>query len=932
MYTPQEIPTVGVKTHNDGIARRCIYMNAQRFDDSTFTLERKFNRVLGKTCLVFAFLSLTFIASPGCRKKKDKPAEEPEKTRKEKVPWPEPELIWKSEYRGTVRPMEIHGERGLAVSYQFKRHWAAPRRVVAFNMENGVLLWDDTNRPDMMVRTAPWSLSHAIACREKRCFLAYQQKRSQVYALDLATGDGVWKERGSHGVGATKDGIVLSEDSTLSVLRPDTGQTLRSFDLTKPETGALPSGVKSSLSDRSMIQVLDQGFLLTRDDGGELQLLDDETGKLKWSFRQEGELGDRVRPLPVVDGKLLVPAVFPDKERDAELAAWPLETDSAEPSWKVSLSGRVQGRQIKEGGDIILVRSAERGDREFLARIDRGTGKKLSRVQMPGVSHCVPGPMDKYFCRTGNDVSAFDPATGKLLWKNDLGSERKRVMSIWWVGQWVAAETAGKLWILSAEDGIPVTTYEKKLKDARIDINAVLGPVGDILPLVVRTYQESDNLDRRYLVGLNLKEKDSEPIYEIRLGVPTPTTRYNRIKYRDRRLRVPVVFVPPEKEGEEPVVFSAAGNSIRLIRAKDGEVAKAFKMPGDAKRPTALISEDSGVVILERGDLMLAIQTRTAKILWRKFVGNQELVLQNGAEALLQDIHGDYELVTQEGSTSLDEEFTANFRGRGFVTAFMTDRLFIARHGGKVHFFDREKKEITGEIEGNWYFYRNADYIVALRHIHRKGGGGVFVSVDIESGKSLWTREPGENPEVDPVPEPPRRERQWPVNWVRGVPTLENIEDAKGVFLVTDSSGKCVIALEAASGAVRWTICFGNLTGLPVYGRGYILLAAHGPALRRKDAQKSRKEDAEEKDNDDSAEESPPEGSQLYAINAATGEPRLVYTAPAGWEVFLGTAEPDSKGRLLITLAPQGRTTKKDKLAALNLWPEKSPEAEKDKD
>ncbi len=900
-------------------------MNAQCFDGEKVVDQRSSRPALFLLTRMICITLIMFV-SAGCRKKTEKVTKQPETTRKEKVDPPEPALIWKSEYTGTVRPLKIQGERALAVSYAFKRHWAAPRRVVAFNMQNGVLLWDDTNVPDMMVRTAPWSVSHAVSCRDTRCFLAFQQKRSLVYAIDLAIGDGVWKERGSHGVGATADGFVLSDGSTLSTIRPDTGQTLRSIDLTQPETGALPSGVKSSLADRSIIQVLDRGVLVTRDDGGELQLLEHETGKLKWSFRHEGELGDRVRPLPVVDDKILVPAVFPDKERDAELAAWPMETDSAEPAWRIPLSGRVRGQQIKEGGDIILVRAEERGDREFLARIDRATGKKLSRVQMPSVSHCVPGPPEKYFCRTGNDVSAFDPVTGKLLWRNDLGSERKRVLSIWWVGPWVAAETAGKLWILSTKDGVPITNYKKELNDARIDINAALDPVGDILPLVVRTYQESDHLDRRYLVGFDVKK--SEPVYEVRLGNPTPNTRYNRIKYRDRRLRVPVLFVAPEKEGEEPHVFSAAGNSIRIIRATDGEVLRVFKMPGDAKRPTALISEDSGVALLERGDLMLAVETRTAKILWRKFVGNQEAVLQNGPEALLQDVHGDYELVSPKGATPLPDEFLSAFRGPGLVTAFMTDRFLIARHGGKAHFFDREINEITGEIDGNWFFFRNADNLVGLRHLHRKGGGGVYVCVDIKSGKPLWTREPGENPEVDPVPEPPRRERQWPVNWVRGVPTLETIKDAKGVFLVTDPSGKCVIALEPDSGAVRWTICFRNLTGLPTYARGYILLAAHGPALRRRDAGKSRKEDTEETD-DDSKEESPPEGSHLYAINAATGKPLLVYTAPPGWEVFLGTAPPDSKGRLLVSLAPLGRTTKKDKLAALDLWPDKSPKAEK---
>ena len=886
---------------------------------------------------LFTSITIFSLSVGGCKKKKKEAStEKADKATKEIIPWPSPKLLWKSPFSGTVRPLEIHRDKALALSYRVKRHWAAPSRVVAFNLKTGKLLWDERKAPNMMVRTAPWSVSYGISCAEERCFLAYQRQNSWVYGLDLSTGDAIWRERGAHGVGVVDEGFVVSQETRLSIRGADTGRELRHIDLSDPKTGALPNGVKSALTEGTVVQVLDQGYLITREDGGELQLLDKKSGKLKWRFRQKGELGDRILNLPMADEKLLVPAVFPDKERGAELASWPMDTTSTKPTWRLSLNGRVRGSGIKGNKESILLRAAEKGDRDFLVRVDRKTGKKLSRVQMPGVRHCVPGPPNKYICRTGNDISTFESSTGKLLWKNNLGSERKRVQSVWWAGQWVAAETADKLWILSTEDGKKVTTYKKELKDARINVNAVLAPTGDILPLVVRTFQEYERLDRRYLVGLNTKTGESA--YEIRLGIPSRSRRDNRISYRERRLGVPVLFVEPTEKEKEPRIFSASGNTVRLIKAADGEKLKEFKMPGDDKRSTALISENNGVVLVEHGELMLAIDINKATILWRKHVGSQEALLQNGGEALLKDDRGEHQLLSQKGAEPLPKELLEHLGYRRYVVAYMTDKFFIVRSGGKVEFFNRERKEITGSLDGNWYFYGERDNMLAVRHVQRKGGGGTFVGIDIEKGKPSWKREPGENPEVDPVPEPVRRERQWPVNWIRSVPTLETIKGAEGAFIMTDSSGKCVVAIEPESGKLRWTLCFGKLTGLPVFAKGYILLAAHGPAMKRKGLNPSQKsstknhkaksEDNKTKDIQDSSkaktdEEKPPEGSQLYAVKVSTGKPKLVYTAPPGWEVFLGTAKPDSEDRLLITLAPLGKTTKKDHLAALSLWGKK---------
>ena len=187
------------------------------------------------------------------------------------------------------------------------------------------------------------------------------------------------------------------------------------------------------------------------------------------------------------------------------------------------------------------------------------------------------------------------------------------------------------------------------------------------------------------------------------------------------------------------------------------------------------------------------------------------------------------------------------------------------------------------------------------------------MGLDAATGKVKWRRKPGDNPEVDPVPPPPKRERQWPVVWVRGAPTLQKIKEAKGAFLVTDSSGKCVVALEPASGKARWTVCFKKLTGPPVFAKGYVLLAAHGPAARRG-------QDVPATKGKENADKGGGDASQLFAIKAGTGEVKPVYSAPPGWEVQLGWAQPNEKGQLLFTLAPLGRTTKKEKVALLSLW------------
>jgi outer membrane protein assembly factor BamB len=655
----------------------------------------------------------------------------------------------------------------------------------------------------------------------------------------------------------------------------------------------------TELYDPSVL-LFDRGrFLIARDDGGEVQSLDGSTGKLAWRFSVEGELGERVLELPRSGGTLLVPAVFPEKTRAAEIAAWKRGTVDGEPLWRVTIEGLVRRKWIKQNSERLLLRATEKSDREYLVRLDRDSGEKLSRVQIPDIKHCVPGPADVYFCRSATSILALETPGGELVWESDLGSSRKRVHSVWWAGKWVAAESASKLYLLDAKSGEKVSSFPKKLDGARIDINDVLGPQGHQVYLVVKTFQESARLDRRYLVAID--GRTGKKVYEKRLGIPTSGRRDHRVRYDERDLGVPVIYLEPD--GEKPArIFSAVGRLVRLINASDGEIVREFGMPGGKKRPTGLLSEDKGVALVERGKLLIAIDIEEARVLWRKHVPSQEVIHHHGREAFLEDIRGNLEWVSPAGSKPLPATLTKTMRSERPDLALANEGLFIARSGKKALFVDRETGKVENEIEGRWIFFYQGDLILGMRQLRRGGKPGVYVGLDIETGKTRWKRSVATEARSGTLPPTFSRERRWPVNWMAG---------AGGRFLITDSAGRCVTALDSGDGETVWTVCFSKLTGPPLSARGYLLVPARGPATMLAEGVAGPAGETSKKNGDRSA---------LYAVRLRDGRVRRIFTGPEGKSLHLGTARPTSNGLLLATLSDP--SSKMDELAALRLWRE----------
>lgn len=850
--------------------------------------------------------------------------------------WPAPKVIWQTPYKGAVLPLAATPDTALAVSYRVRRHWAAPRRLAGFRLDDGRKRWETRKAPKMMRRTAPWSISHAVHCHKKRCVLVYQRSRDRVRAIDTKTGDARWRDESEHGVALCADEVALAADKHLRLLHPETGKVVRTVDLADPKTGGRANGVMTALQEKSGVHcppAAPHRFLIARDDGGQIQSLDTTTGKLVWRFDVEGDTGEHLFSLPHAEDTILVPTLFPDTTRAAELAAWPVTTQQAKPAWRLEIEGRVRTKWIKRNSDRILLRASTESDREFLVRLERRTGKRLSRVQIPDIKHCVPGGKNVYYCRGPYAILALATPDGDLLWKSALGPKRRRVHSVWSVGPWVAAETAAKLWLLDAKTGKPVSHFPKKLGSARIDINAVLGPDDDRLYLVVKTFQATAALDRRYL--LSIDGRTGKILYQKRLGRPTPSTRESRIRYKERDLGVPVLYLPAANEPKPtpPRIFSAVGRLIRLINGADGKVIREFGMPGEKDRPTGLLSTNDGVAIVERGDLMMAVDIDEARLLWRKFAPQQELILHHGPEAFLEDGRGRLEWISPKGAKPLPESLRKAMGSERPDLAMATEHLFIARAGKKAHFIDRQTGKMVGELAGHWVFIRQDDFVLGIRQLRREGKNGRYSGLHSKTGKVRWKRTVSEpqrktrpnsaaaaTADTKTVPPVFAHERRWPVNWMHGATTAKHPQ-AKGVFLITDAVGRCVFALDGASGKNKWTACFGKLTGPPQSARGYLFLTARSPARSYSPADpaptppvaadpKSKRPPADANDR-----------AHLYAIRLHDGRIKKIFFAPEGKNIKLGMAPPSPEGLLLCTLESAGNKKGKDELVALELWP-----------
>jgi outer membrane protein assembly factor BamB len=697
--------------------------------------------------------------------------------------------------------------------------------------------------------------------------------------------------------------MVVSNGLTLRVLHPAKGSSVRTTDLSRPTAGGSKDGLRAGLKRSTMLQSLGDGrVLVTRRDGGEIQCLDPFEGEVVWKYAPDGALSRRVLELPVAGKRLLVPLGYPDPRRVTVLTEWGAELDGSKPLWTTELDGKTNGRRVWLFGDEIVARLEGPAGRQFLARLDADSGRLLSKAHIPAVKECMPGWSRNLYCRSGGQVLAFDPRTGRRLWHQGVGTGRDRLHRIWAFDKWVAAVTANRIWLIEADTGRAAWRIGKVFKTSQGDkvralVSDVLGEVGGRVLLVLNGRVVEKDHRRIFLAAVGLGK--GKPEYLTRLGPPGPSRRARRVGHGYEQLDVPVKLA--SRAGDE-VVFSAVGLYSRLIDPKTGARIKDSRQPGEKDAPTSLIEATEGVAFLERSDLMTAVDMTTLETLWKLPVPDLEPTHFGPEGVFLTNGKGKVVWMTRAGRKKLSAPAEETVAEQRAVVQHAGSKGLAIRVGDQTHFVEKSTGEVTVKTKRINVFVKKGSRLFGLQRDHRPAEKtGAYVALDVETGKRLWKKEVSR--QLSPLPAPVLAERRWPVAWVRG---------AGDTFVTTDTLGRCVIALQSSDGAVRWTVCFDRLIGPPIAARGYLFVAAEGPA---RDLRSKKGEPGEAHTGDKDA---------IHAIRIRDGKSRRVYVPKNEAHIRFGQARPfeDSAGNLFLLAveAPTRLALKENEIVAISLW------------
>ncbi len=812
-------------------------------------------------------------------------------------PWPVSKQAWKSEQTSMVLPLERVGKVVVAVAYSRSR---IPRRLLGIDVATGKVLWETKTllAPELVRRASPWGMCWASAQLGEKSVFAYQRSRNRVTALDAVTGERLWTVTSSHGVTLVDAGMAVSDGKTLQLLDPLSGAQRLSLDLSLPGLGGGSQGVASGLKKKSCIQGLGKLVLVTRRDGGELQAIDPQAGKLVWRFSEPESLGRHVLRLPVADKTLLVPVGYPDPARMTVIMAWDEPLSDGKPAWFHTLGGKTFRKWIWVTDSSVLALYEDGAKRRFLVRLERSTGKRVYRVQIPLVRSCrfAEGLLA---CESAGKVVVYRANNGKEAWQASVGTRRDRLRAIFWAGSRLIAVTAGKILALEGQTGKALWSRPKKLVvestgAVPISVLGVLGSVGPDTLAVVRTKQEEEGLDRVYLVSL----RDDKIAWKRRLGKVPPSKRPNRINANDVDLKVPVVL---SRAGDRSVVFSAVGGNALLLDAATGKVLRGFSLPGRKDRPTVMYDIEDSIALLERGGLDMAVDVRDAKILWRRARSDAEVTHFGSGEAFFAKVDGEVSWIGGPGKTKLPAALAKVLVARQAKVAFASGSVVFARTPKNVLVLRRDGSLLRKLRRTGTFFAQDKLVIGLQRRVKSAEVIGAYIGLDQSTGKVRWKAKVAVHSDEPQPPAPVLIERRWPVAWVRSAGKL---------FVTTDAVGRCVVALDAAAGKRKWSLCFDRIEGPPAYAFGYLFVAARGQAHAPQQAASGVRR----------AGASSGQTASLFAIETATGKAKRLFEAGDERKVLLGALQPASDGLFLVTDAPARKRVRSSVLVGLQLW------------
>ncbi len=811
--------------------------------------------------------------------------------------WPAPKQVWRLDQTSLVAPLELVGNVVVAARYSRSR---LPRHLLGIDESSGKVLWETKTllAPALVRRASPWGMCWAKAEVGGRLIFAYQRPRGRVTALDARTGDRLWTAPSEHGVAFVPAGMALSDGKTIEFVDPLTGRKRLSLDLSLPALGGGAQGVASGLKKKTCLQALGKLVLVTRRDGGELQAIDPQSGKLAWRFSEPESLGRHVLKLPLSGNKLFLPVGYPDPRRLTVLMAWKSPVLGGKPFWVHAFGGKTFRRWVWTTGESVLALYEDGAKRRFLVRLQRETGKPVYRVQIPSVRDCVLSE-GRLACESAGKILVYRVSDGKEAWQASVGTRRDRLRKIAWAGSNLVAVTAGKMVALDGKTGKAVWSRPKKLRlestgAVPVRVVSVLGESGGLIFTALRTRQEEARLDRIYLVAFS----GEKVAWKRRLGPVPPRTRPNRINANDVDLKLPLVF---SQENGKPRIFSAVGGNAVLLDGATGKVLRGFTLPGRKDRPTVMYDLVGSQALLERGGMMMAMDAREAKILWRKAVGMAEVTHFGQGEAFFVDAKGEVSWIGGPGRTKLPSALSKLLAARNAKVAFASGSFLFARTPKNVLVVRRDGT-VVDKLRRTGTFFSQGGLIFGLqRRLKHPEVIGAYVALDAATGKVLWRKKVHVHAQQGELPAPVLVERRWPVAWTR---------QAGDVFVTTDALGRCLVAVEAGTGARRWVLCFDRIAGPPAVASGYLLLAARGRPHGPQDATSSVRGNAGA-----SSEAS------LYAVQLSSGKAVRLADPPAGHKIVFGSFQPDRKGFFVYANAPSGRRQKGVSLLGVALWP-----------
>ena len=862
----------------------------------------RFSRFL---LMLLMTVSVFFMAAGGGCRKKDVTSDTPDAPEEEKESrsWPKAETAWKVSMEGRLWPLCRLGDIAVLVSSTGEELVGEPEKLKAVRTTDGTGIWEtEALLAPALVRTiSPWSFSFATSESEEKKVVAYLRNEGQVTALDAETGDRLWTKHSRHGVASLGTSMVISDGKTLDLVDPVTGKETLSLDLSKEELGASSHGLASGLEPRTILQTFNSKVMITRADGGELQALDPHEGKLVWRYSHPDTLSRRLLWLPSTEDRFLLPAGYPNPRDFTRVAAWDERFSSLDPKWDVSLAGKGILEDFWEIGDGVLFRSEGTAGRQFVVRVEKESGERKPMQPISAVDSCKSSG-ERLVCRAGADVVSLEAMDGMEMWRKKVGSRRDRLFRVWALDRWIVPVTAFHVFVLDSSTGEEVWKKKKLHEGGRYIVRDSFERKGGGLILIVET-TGSAKTDRRENVLLALNAKDGKVEYSMMLGEAAPTRRKMRVGSGWKSVGVPFGFIR-----EKDKVFSGIGGRFRLIRAGDGEVVREYRHPGSGRMEGggeggAVLKDVRGnIAYIEAGDQLIAVHMPTATISWRENVRSKEVTLFRENEVFWIDENGGVGNFSAADGPRLLSDVSAIIEKHSGRIVGASDSVLIVRTSNSLLFLDRMTGKTRKTMDGPMEFIRGDGTVYGIAHEKKVAEkAGLYAALEKSTGKTLWENEVAFKSSPDALPAPVLVEQRWPVSWIRG---------ASGMFITTDTMGRCVISIDARTGKRKWDICFESLTGPPVTAHGYLLLTAKGHPSK----------DARDVHHEVGSGANLAPGGSLFAVRLKDGKLRLLLRSDEGRQLMIGHIPPGDDGRLLMVDAPVETDTEDNRLLSIDLW------------